>query len=493
MKLKDLLFYDNIVIQCHDYPDADSIAAGFALYTYLKDKNKAVSLIYSGRKEITKPNLQILINELNIPIEYVTETDREAELIVTVDCVYTEKNISVLPAKKYASIDHHHISGEINELVEIRSNYGSCSSVLAKMLEEDGVSFNKYPQAATALYYGLYTDTNGFSEISHPADKDLRDFAVYDIQLLRKLKNSNITLEELSIAGESFKNVYHDIKRKFAIAEAMPCDPNILGLISDILIQVKDVEVCVVFSNATEHGIKYSVRSFTKDMKADELAITISEGFGNGGGHSLKAGGFLSNEALADKDKKEFFIERIIKAFNNYRIVYSGELNLSHLELKNYRRLRRECGFAVSTDIIPSGGKLCIRTLLSDCNITSDEDTFIIISESGNVHPIEKQRFDTMYAAAEEPFIFKEEPEYLPQIIGTGAGSLIKFAKKCTAKEEKNVFAHQLTENIKLYTKWDHKNYIVGNTGDYIVAAENDKSDIYIVAKKHFEENYEQI
>ena len=34
MKLSDLLEFKQIVIQCHDNPDADAIASGFAIYTY---------------------------------------------------------------------------------------------------------------------------------------------------------------------------------------------------------------------------------------------------------------------------------------------------------------------------------------------------------------------------------------------------------------------------------------------------------------------------
>ena len=32
-ELKDLLQYDNIAVQCHDYPDADALASAFAVYT----------------------------------------------------------------------------------------------------------------------------------------------------------------------------------------------------------------------------------------------------------------------------------------------------------------------------------------------------------------------------------------------------------------------------------------------------------------------------
>ena len=36
MELKELLNYQNIVVQCHDNPDADTVASGYAVYEYLK-------------------------------------------------------------------------------------------------------------------------------------------------------------------------------------------------------------------------------------------------------------------------------------------------------------------------------------------------------------------------------------------------------------------------------------------------------------------------
>ena len=54
MKLSELLAYDNIVIQCHDNPDADTIACGFGVYLYLKSKGKEPRLIYGGQNVIRK-------------------------------------------------------------------------------------------------------------------------------------------------------------------------------------------------------------------------------------------------------------------------------------------------------------------------------------------------------------------------------------------------------------------------------------------------------
>ena len=196
MRLRELLPYSSVVIQCHDFPDADTIASGFAVYTYLKEHGKEVRLIYGGKKKITKPNLVIMVEHLGIPLEYVTEFS-EAELLLTVDCVYGEGNVTRFPAKKVAVIDHHLCSGQVPELAEVRSGCGSCASVVAEMLREEGFDINRDETVATALYYGLYSDTNAFGELNHPADKDLRDFAKYDVGVFTLLKNSNLSLDEM--------------------------------------------------------------------------------------------------------------------------------------------------------------------------------------------------------------------------------------------------------------------------------------------------------
>ena len=71
MKLSELLAYDNIVIQCHNNPDADTIACGFGVYLYLESKGKEPRLIYGGQNVIRKTNLVMLIRDLKIPIEHV--------------------------------------------------------------------------------------------------------------------------------------------------------------------------------------------------------------------------------------------------------------------------------------------------------------------------------------------------------------------------------------------------------------------------------------
>lgn len=296
MRLKEFLKYDDIVIQCHDNPDADTIASGYAVYCFLKAYGKNPKLIYSGRNTIRKSNLKLMVSELHIPITHVEKLD-EPELLVTVDCQYGESNVTMHEAKTIAVIDHHRISGKVPELHEIRNKFGSCSTVLWHMLKEEDFAINSDIRLSTALYYGLYTDTNEFTEISNTMDMGLRDEVEVDHVLIGRLRNANMSLEELEIAGTALLKSDYIEDYRCAIVKAGMCDPNVLGIISDLLLAVDVVDTCLVF-NVLPNGVKLSVRSCVENVKASELAAVICDGIGSGGGHLNKAGGFIQMELL---------------------------------------------------------------------------------------------------------------------------------------------------------------------------------------------------
>ena len=82
MKLYDLLEYENIVIQCHDNPDADALASAYGLYIFFKEQEKQVEIIYGGRNKIRKSNLVLMVEELHIPVQYV-ESLEKPQLLIT--------------------------------------------------------------------------------------------------------------------------------------------------------------------------------------------------------------------------------------------------------------------------------------------------------------------------------------------------------------------------------------------------------------------------
>lgn len=258
MRLRELEKYGKITIQCHDNPDGDAIASGYGLYVYFKEKGKNVRFIYSGGRRIQKSNLVLMIERLDIPIEYVGDLEEGPlkGLLITVDCQYGAGNVTKLPAEHVAIIDHHQIEITDIALQEIQPNLGSCSTLVWKLMKEEGFSFKEDTKLGTALYYGLFSDTNQFAEIYNPVDMDMRDDVAFNKSLITLFRNSNLTLKELEIAGIALiRNIFND-DYNYAIIKAQPCDPNILGLISDFLLRWIPFIPALYIMNC-RRGIKY--------------------------------------------------------------------------------------------------------------------------------------------------------------------------------------------------------------------------------------------
>ena len=299
MKLREFLKYNQIVIQCHDNPDADAIASGYGIYTYLKAHDKDVRLVYGGRNIIRKSNLVMMIRELEIPIVNIRDTSNEpsVELLITVDCQYGEGNVSHYPAQNVAVIDHHRVSRSLPKLHMVDTHLGACSTMVWNMLKEEGMDPNEDENLATALYYGLYTDSGNLEQIYHEKDMEIRDNAKVRMGLITKLRNANISIEELEIAGAALLRCDYNEQYRFAVVKAGPCDPNVLGLISDMVLEVDSIDVCVVFS-VLPNGVKLSIRSCVESIKANDLAAKLCMGIGSGGGHNVKAGGTIQIDLL---------------------------------------------------------------------------------------------------------------------------------------------------------------------------------------------------
>lgn len=496
MDLKMLDSYNQIVLQCHDNPDADTIASGFGLYTYFSSLNKDVRLIYSGNMKIHKSNLKIMVNELHIPIEFVEELD-EPELLITVDCQYGEGNVKKFGARNVAIIDHHDICCELNELTEIRNGYGSCATLVYALLCDAGFDVNSNTDLATALYYGLFMDTNGFSEIKHPLDMDMIEDLRYSSDIIERLKNTNFSLEELEIAGVALLRYTYQEHRRFAIVRANPCDPNILGLISDLILQVESIDTCVVF-NELNYGYKMSVRSCIRDAKANDIAVYLTENVGNGGGHGKKAGGFIVKSkfsaASSDIGIDTYLLNRMNDYFGSYEIFDTKKDTADISLMKKYEKLPLPSGYICTTNFSAPGTLLNIRTLEGDVSVVSKDDIYIMIGISGEVYPIKKEKFELSYRVTDGHL--KMDLEYIPTAKNKMTGEVYRFldsAGVCIPKESMCIYARPTEKTLKVFSKWDYDNYMLGASGDYFAVRCDDTADAYIVKKSVFESTYKPV
>lgn len=516
MKLNDLLMYKRIVIQCHDNPDADAIASGYALHTFFQMHGIDATLIYGGRNKIKKSNLTKMISLLEIPIQHVDHIGN-CDLLLTVDCQYGEGNVTKFPADLIAVIDHHMVAKELPELSEVRSNLGACATLVWNMLKDEGYDANKNIKLATALYYGLYMDTGAMAELSHPLDRDIRDQANFDENIMAQLRNSNLSIEELEVAGTALLRTDMMEEYHCAIVKANRCDPNILGIISDLVLEVDIVNVCVVFTQQ-ENGIKFSVRSCVREVMADELAYELAKGLGSGGGHMAKAGGFIRYDLFIPEYEKickkmgmtpryeenedgekvpaasacKFLLEyRIKDYFEETKIIDASQFKEESMPFAEYERKRVAFGYVEATELFAVGTRVRIRSIEEDDVIITIQDQMLfVIGNKGDINIVNRYWFDTHYRCCDWAFTLPQS-EYVPSIrkdeLGSEFISLMDKAKVCISTSEELITACRLEQNIKLFDLWDTKSYKKGEKGDYLVMKNKSASDLVIIGKEIFE------
>ena len=490
MRLSDFLKYKDIVIQTHDNPDADALASGFGIYKYLVKEGKNPKLIYRGNHEIRKSNLTMMVEQLNIPITYEPEIDYIPQLLIVCDCQYGQKNVTTTKARAVAVIDHHQATVDLPQMCEVRSTIGSCATIVWDMLRAEGFDANEDKELATALYYGLYTDTNRLSEVSHPLDRDMVDSLTVNKSLITQMSNSNISLEELKLTGRAILDYdYHEDTRCLVI-KTEPCDPNILGVISDFAMETSEVDVCVAYY-ASPVEIKFSVRSCVKEVHANEFAEFLADGIGGGGGHLLKAGGTIRPEKLTDS-ASDTIEDRIQKYYATYIVLYAKDTTLDTSDMGIYTKKEQKLGVVKLTDVFPSGTPVEIRTLEGDVNITISDETYLMIGLEGEIYPISAEKLASSYELT--GFNFMGSFTYEPSIKNIQTGDIkqvMSFAKTVISPPgTARIYAKPLDHAVKLFTAWDDEKYYSGNIGDYIAVREDDPHDIYVIKERLFDQLY---
>ena len=506
MRLDDFLKYNEITIQCHDNPDADALASAYGLYVYFLEKGKKTRMIYSGRTKIQKSNLSLMIEQLEIPIEYIpleqAETMKVEGLLITADCQYGAGNVTLISAENVAIIDHHRIEIDNVDNSLILTDLGSCSTVVGKLLTEAGYEINDENHLSTALYYGLLTDTNTFAELQNPVDRDMQDSLEFDKFQISMFCNSNISLEELEIAGVAMLRAIYNEDHDFAIIKSQPCDPNILGLISDFLLQVDRVMTCVVF-NEIPNGIKFSVRSCTKEVSASELAGFLAEDIGGGGGHIQKAGGFIQKKLYDEKvggiRSETYFHKKMIEYFEKYELVYAKDYEADLDSMTKYLKKKLPIGYAKPIEFMSAGTPITIRTLEGDIDMIVDENLVVMIGIQGEVYPNGIEKFERSYNKVEQKYIYSEcvfGNKYEPTIKNRITGEIIPIAEHagvCVPSGEVFIFAKKIDTFMKVFTAWDKEKYMLGKPGDYIAVRSDDLKDVYIIAQDIFPETYDLV
>lgn len=283
-----------VLILTHDNPDPDALASGKALAFLLREAwGIPCRLIYNGL--VARAENQAMLNHLTPEWEY---RDRLPDLkdysaVAQVDTQPGAGNNrldTIQPA--HIVIDHHHPVREMVEVIpyaDIRTDIGATVTMLYQYL--DVARLQPDPFLATAMFYGLKTDTRGLSRGVSSADE------ITFVRLLHRLDQRELSKVELaSLSREYFRSFSRGLHKsrihgRAVISRLGDMDqPDFAAEMADVLIRLQGVHAALCLGLHDEI-LHISLRTEPMGQDAGLIIQQVVIAPGKAGGHGTMAGG----------------------------------------------------------------------------------------------------------------------------------------------------------------------------------------------------------
>lgn len=290
--------------------DPDALACALAIKRLLRYRVKSVTITHPN--EIRRLNNVAMVERLKIPLERlgnVRVQDYSRKILV-------DSQPNHLPVFEKISfdviIDHHPFTGVQGcEFVDIRPDYGACSTMLIEYLRAG----NMKPSVtlATALFYAIKVDTQDFSKHSVLADGiSFRYlFNIANRNLVKKFELADMRRSELKYFNIALSNLTYT-KGRFYTHLGKVRSPDILVNIADFLNHVDKID-WVLVSGIHNEKLVVIFRCDGYRKSAGKLAAKIFSEVGSAGGHkeAARAEVPLKNLSLGDREFSTMTLKRL--------------------------------------------------------------------------------------------------------------------------------------------------------------------------------------
>jgi len=237
----------NIIL--HNNPDPDCIGSAFG-FQFILSKYKIKSKLYYngiiGRAE-NKEMLRVLKINL-IPFSELRLVKNSNFALL--DSQFGSKNQPL--DKNYIPkivIDHHPLRRMTKkiEYVDVRPEYGSTSTIITEYLIKLNIEPNR--EVATALYYGIKTDTAGFTRNFTQKDEEAINFLHNYVcfKFLGKIEHPPLSKNYYKMTCEALNKTEY-FKNVIVTDVGKSEYPDICAEIADYFIRMKGISWVIVFS-----------------------------------------------------------------------------------------------------------------------------------------------------------------------------------------------------------------------------------------------------
>ncbi|MFW5940362.1 MAG: DHH family phosphoesterase [Chloroflexota bacterium] len=319
--------YESILILLHDDPDPDAVASGEALRSLLEEKLGVHGEI-AHRGVIGRAENKALIEYLDLSLltlpdeEFAVETGPQP--VALVDTQPGSGN-SPLPADYPTTvvIDHHgELESENVVFRDVRPWIGASSTILTQYLRAAEV--RPSTRLATALFYGIKTDTRALSRDTSAADVGAYFYLLNFVDV-----DAVVEIENAQVPTTYFKNLTRAMQAAsiydgVVISYVGRSDyPDLTAELADLFLRLEGVN-WVVCMGAYENALYLSVRARDEGANAEKLAQAIIGEQGTAGGRNTLAGGQIPLNGQ-DADQLADEIRRRALAYLDVAPDISGE------------------------------------------------------------------------------------------------------------------------------------------------------------------------
>ena len=283
---------ERVLILTHNDPDPDAIGAAVALRHLLVSRQDVhVKIAYRGI--VGRAENVALVRYLNHPLQRLSGSDLAPPVAVALVDTQPGAGNSPLrrPTEVAAVIDHHPWREDTApaRFAEVRPDVGSTSTILTEYLQAAGIELPT--PVATALFYGIKSDTMGLGRSSSAAD-----VAAYSFLVPRIDSRALFEIERAQVPAEYFKSLVDTLQATRIYRDVLIAYigwmkyPDLAAEIADWLLRLKGVQWVVCLGAHKEH-LNVAIRSRHQEGGAGRLALAVIGHLGTAGGHGSMAGG----------------------------------------------------------------------------------------------------------------------------------------------------------------------------------------------------------
>jgi nanoRNase/pAp phosphatase (c-di-AMP/oligoRNAs hydrolase) len=303
----------SVLVLTHDYPDPDALAAGWGMsQLFEKICGAKTALAFGGF--IGRAENRAMVRLLSIDAVPLSWVDIASfDKIFMVDSQPWLGNASIPQVDKvHGVIDHHPLAPTTKDVpyVDVRSDYGACSTIVSEYIFDSGMKIDN--NLATALYFGIKSDTLEFYREATPKDRDsyLRLFPMVALHLLSRIERPHLPSVHYRCIAQTLKNAL--VFDNLIISHVGELEtPETVAEMADFLVRQ---ETChwVLCTGSFKGNLFLSLRNTVANGDCGMVMQQLVSDLGTGGGHGMMAGGKIPLEVFDYKSMSLKLAQRFL-------------------------------------------------------------------------------------------------------------------------------------------------------------------------------------